>query len=189
MGGSSMYFIDALSSLAKLGHFGFNRQSLVGGNYELLSTDSLEPNPDFWVAVLFSRLMGTRVLDTSMVEGSDLDLHIFAHCGREPGTVAFAFANRDTRRSFEVRLDVAGVNSTTSMRSEYHLTAANSSDRFDRFALLNGRSLTLPGYAELPSLAPKERPNSELMKIDPFSVGFATLKDVYPSFCEEVRIV
>jgi hypothetical protein len=52
------YYIDALSTLATLGHFAFNRQTLVGGNYELLDTDTLAPNPDFWVASLFSSLMG-----------------------------------------------------------------------------------------------------------------------------------
>lgn len=185
---SSMYYIDALSKLAEMGHFGFNRQSLVGGNYELLDTDSLEPNPDFWVAVLFGRLMGSNVLKVTLT-GADEDLHVFAHCGNEAGTVTFAFANRNMKKQYQLNLDVAGVGSSVSNRSEYHLTALNRTDEFDRNVVLNGASLALPSYAKLPGLVPTIRPSAEPMLVEPFSVGFAVVQGVHPAFCQRSVVV
>ena len=150
--GSSLYYLDALGKLSELGHEAFFRQSFVGGNCTLhlllynvriaacltvswtacllwssgtdalADTDTLEPRPDYYTAVLFQRLMGTRVLPVR-VSSVDPDLHMYAHCARiggsaaaeRPGTpawevnvgegdITFAFLNRSPHKSFDVTL-------------------------------------------------------------------------------------
>ena len=76
---SSFWYADALALLASIGHTGFQRQSLVGGNYALLNRTTMEPNPDFFVAQLFHDLMGERVLDLNSTAYS-LGLRTYAHC-------------------------------------------------------------------------------------------------------------
>lgn len=104
----------------------------------LADTDTLQPRPDYYTAVLFQRLMGTRVLPVS-VSLADPDLHIYAHCLRtggrgttdneessasrstlhdEQGDVAFAFLNRSPDKSFDVTLLAA----TDDSSSRFHIT-------------------------------------------------------------------
>ena len=44
----------------------FCRQTLLGGNYELLDHNTYEPNPDYYAALLWRRLMGVKVLDVDL---------------------------------------------------------------------------------------------------------------------------
>ena len=120
------------------------QRSFAGGNYALLDTDTLDPNPDYWVAVLFQKLMGEKVLKVA-VEPSDPDLHVFAHCGGKTtsadegsGSVTLTFVNRSPSKTFSIALAAGvGVNVAAAavggaaQRSEWHLTATNRSDKWD----------------------------------------------------------
>lgn len=110
---SSFGYMDTLGTLASLNHSVFARQTLVGGNYELLRCSSgqitgpepaagcdFEPHPDYYVALLWRRLMGGTVLDAPMLTGTGLaaaDQHVRlrAHCteGATNGSLTIAFAN------------------------------------------------------------------------------------------------
>ena len=70
-------------------------------------------------------------------------------CGR-----TFAFINRSPDKTFSLNLLLPAGRSSTSKRAEYHLTATNRSDVFDRHVSLNGRPLRMEGWAQLPSLTP-----------------------------------
>jgi heparanase 1 len=73
---SSFWYADALGGLARAGLVQFGRQALIGGNYGLLRTipktstkgasakgsSRFLPNPDYYTAVLWKRLMGQEVL-------------------------------------------------------------------------------------------------------------------------------
>lgn len=50
----------------------------------MLDTDTLEPNPDFYTASLFTQLMGQKVLGVTLSE-LEPDLHVFAHCAVQGG--------------------------------------------------------------------------------------------------------
>ncbi|CAK9302898.1 unnamed protein product [Gordionus sp. m RMFG-2023] len=54
-------FLDKLGVCATHGIEVFMRQSLVNGRYALIGQDSV-PNPDYWIAILFKRLVGPKVL-------------------------------------------------------------------------------------------------------------------------------
>ena len=83
----AFYYLDALGALARLGHAAFARQTLVGGNYELLrcSTGRLgaaqggapggacdfEPRADYYVARLWREHMGPVALAPVLSEEDD----------------------------------------------------------------------------------------------------------------------
>jgi len=73
-----------------------------------LDKDTLLPNPDFFNALLFSRLMGPRVLAIETPEGSPT-LHAYAHCTSPrtskydaAGAVTVLLLNFDPTVSYQV---------------------------------------------------------------------------------------
>ena len=46
-----------LGTLARLGHTLFARQTLRGGWYELIDQNTSAPHPDFYIALMWKRLM------------------------------------------------------------------------------------------------------------------------------------
>ena len=75
---SGFWYLDNLAILAQRGHQGFCWQTLIGGNHGLLNTTTFKPNPDFYSALLFKRLMGQKVLNATVVGPSTLCA--YAHC-------------------------------------------------------------------------------------------------------------
>ena len=67
----AFWYLESLAGFARNGATAFCRQTLLGGNYELVDKDTLSPNPDFYAAALFSKLMGTNVLDAAAAVVSD----------------------------------------------------------------------------------------------------------------------
>ncbi|KAJ0706041.1 putative glycosidase [Helianthus annuus] len=57
------------------------RQSLIGGNYGLLNTTTFEPNPDYYSALLWHRLMGKKVLSTRFL--GTKKIRAYVHCAKE----------------------------------------------------------------------------------------------------------
>jgi heparanase 1 len=51
-----------MASAASLGIARFNRQTLIGGGYELVNRTTFEPNPDYFAALLWRQLVGTAAL-------------------------------------------------------------------------------------------------------------------------------
>ncbi|KAH9329263.1 hypothetical protein KI387_001371, partial [Taxus chinensis] len=73
-------YIDQLGMACAYNAKSFCRQSLVGGNYGLLSATTYVPNPDYYSALLWHRPMGVRVLSISSKETQHLHAH--AHCSK-----------------------------------------------------------------------------------------------------------
>ena len=86
---NGFWYLRALGRLAQLNHTVFLRQDLVGAWYGLLrdgfaynctpgsSRSCVVPNVDYFSAVLFKRLMGRRVLNTSTTSDA---VDVYAHC-------------------------------------------------------------------------------------------------------------
>lgn len=60
--GSAFWWLDLLGSLGKHGHDFACRQALLGGNYALIDLHRRQPNPDFWVLLLWRRIVSPKVL-------------------------------------------------------------------------------------------------------------------------------
>eukprot|EP01052_Picozoa_sp_SAG31_P066058 SAG31_NODE_24865_length_473_cov_0.454545_2_plen_59_part_01 len=56
------WWLDALGETAAHGVQRFLRETLAGGWYGITNLTSMEVYPDYYAALLFNRLMGTKVL-------------------------------------------------------------------------------------------------------------------------------
>ena len=74
----ALWWLDQLALLSTIGHKVQCRQTLSGSDYGLLDEASLEPTPEFWVSVLWRRLMGTDVYAAS-AEGAPPTLRVYCH--------------------------------------------------------------------------------------------------------------
>ena len=94
---SAFWYLDALGASATHGFGGWCRQTLVGGNYSLLSTDSFTPHPDFYAALLWRSLMGPAALAAG--NASSQALRVYAHCAATGGPPPPQLANGDQASS------------------------------------------------------------------------------------------
>jgi hypothetical protein len=133
-------YLDQLGRLARAGVQVVMHNTLAASDYGLLDEKTLEPRPNYWAALLWRQLMGTRVLEAGLP--IQTGLHVYAHCQREtPGGVSLLVINTDRKASHSL---------TLSTESElYRLDAASLSDGEVR---LNGAVLKLSADGELPAI-------------------------------------
>ncbi len=99
----SFRYLDQLGRLAKDDVDVVMHNTLAASDYGLLDERTNEPRPNYWAALVWSRLMGTTVLDGGVPVGPGL--HLYAHSLRgRPGGVALLAIN--TSRDDAVDLDV-----------------------------------------------------------------------------------
>ena len=136
------WFVTQLGSLAQLGVHTQCRQALVGGAYELIDKHTFRPNPDYYIALLHSRVMGRAVLDVTQPASHPL-VRVYAHCSAynqsatAPGAVAVAIINADTKQT--VQLSDLGLGHTAPRR-EWRLRGAKG-DVLSRSVEVNGQQL------------------------------------------------
>lgn len=202
--------MDTLGTLALLNHSVFARQTLVGGNYELLRCSSgqatgpepgagcdFEPHPDYWVALLWRMHMGATVLSVpqmgapASVEAAEF-VRLRAHCTPAStnssfvgvGAMTLAFANTADSITFRLTLPRS---LGSQRRLEYHLTAANRTQGFSsrRLSLNGSPALVVSDDGILPALTPRvEAPHSDaVLTLEPVSLGFVVFPDAKVSAC------
>ena len=93
----------------------FSRQTLLGGDYELVNRTTGEPNPDFYVALLWHDHVGSSVLGVTMEPGCTAgpdaavcaqELRVHAHAGRRSGTTVVVLINFSLKSAYSVSLGV-----------------------------------------------------------------------------------
>lgn len=72
-------WLDKLGIAASLGIEVVIRQDFYGGNYGLIDTKTLDPNPDFWLSYLYNTLVGQDVLNVTVQDQSGY-VRMYAHC-------------------------------------------------------------------------------------------------------------
>jgi len=177
------WFVTQLGALARLGVTTQCRQTLVGGAYELLDKTTYQPNPDYYVALLWQQLMGRRVLSISGLSSQPL-VKVFAHCSVYPtadteGAVAVAIVNSN---SHDIEIEV-GIWNHTGKRLEFHLTGSGD-NVLSRSVELNGQVLAMAGNGSLPMLQPLTTVNmSAPLKIRRFSILFSVVPHANAAGC------
>ena len=157
---SSFGYMDTLGTLAALNHSVFARQTLAGGNYELLRCSSgqttgpepgagcdFEPHPDYWIALFWRRYMGPVVLSSPLLSPLSAEaaqyVRMYAHCTPPPSSSSNVNGGGGGGGG-NGSLTVAWANTADSVtfrmtlpqylwsqpRQEYQLTAANRSEGF-----------------------------------------------------------
>lgn len=198
---SSFWYVDQLGMAASFGTKCHCRQSLIGGNYGLLNTTTFHPNPDYFSALLWHRLMGAKVLATK-ANGAP-DLRAYAHCSKSVEGVTLVILNLSNNTDYHIEVSVEPQlvssnamsskirmwNLSSSIKSvkqffkrkmaqatrhEYHLLAKNG-DIHSQFVTLNGRDLEVTTTSDISELVPKYVDTSLPISVAPLSIVFVCL--------------
>ncbi|KAB1668800.1 hypothetical protein ES319_1Z108200v1 [Gossypium barbadense] len=160
------WYLDQLGMASTYNHKVFCRQTLIGGNYALLNTTTSIPNPDYYGALLWHRLMGSTVL--AVTQESNPNLRVYAHCAKKKPGISTIFINLSKDSSFNVTLsnyehqsrnsrstDVAKPEFRGSKdREEYHL-AALAGNIQGQIVLLNDVPMVPTETFDIPTMEPK----------------------------------
>ncbi|CAA7406944.1 unnamed protein product [Spirodela intermedia] len=202
----SFWYLDQLGMAAAYDTKTYCRQTLVGGNYGLLDTDTHEPNPDYYSALLWHRLMGRTALRTNFTGTSKI--RAYAHCSRQSQGITLLLINLDGNNTVRVApttdpdyarvarhavglhrmrpsraaRPLRGRKSYEFTREEYHLTAGDD-DLHSRSLLLNGWRLAVDSEWRIPALGPIRINASEPIRVAPFSIVFAHIPHFYAPAC------
>ncbi|XP_071947038.1 heparanase-like [Antedon mediterranea] len=185
---SGFMWLDKLCIAALYGIDTVIRQTLYGGSYSLL-TSELDPLPDYWLSLLYKRLVGQKVLNvTSSAHGRDTNLRLiraYAHCTLPSseytkGDVTVVLLNLDKTRSKNVAIeqfkDLKGI-------GQYLLTPHGNGDIRSQIVDLNGKKLKMIDERTLPALLPKTLSPTDGILLPPLSFGFYVMKGAKASVC------
>ncbi|KAL5987663.1 hypothetical protein ACLOJK_035413 [Asimina triloba] len=183
-------YLDSLGATSTFNHKTFCRQTLIGGNYGLLNTTTMEPNPDYYSALLFHRLMGKGVLSTHH-NGSPY-LRSYVHCSKNTTGITVLLINLSNSTSFHISLvndlnfypprQLQELSSSKGFREEYNLTPENG-DLKSQTMLLNGEPLLVDCRGNIPDLEPEFVDASTHINISPSSIKFVVLKNFRAPAC------
>lgn len=201
----SFWYLDQLGMSSLYDTKTYCRQSLVGGNYGLLNTTTFKPNPDYYSALLWHRLMGPKVLSTSF--GGTRKIRAYAHCARDSKGITLLLLNLDINSTVHAHINTKTariralrhrkgasrirsgdmhraptVKAAGGTREEYHLTAMNG-DPHSQTMLLNGNILNLNPSGGIPGLEPIRVDGSQPINVAPFSIVFAHIPDFDAPAC------
>ncbi|KAM7269082.1 hypothetical protein ACFE04_024579 [Oxalis oulophora] len=186
---NGFWYLDQLGMTSTFNHKVFCRQALIGGNYALLNTTTFIPNPDFYGALLWNRLMGTNVLQTTH-NGSPY-LRAYSHCSKSNSGVTLLLINMSNSTTFDISVQndlnmypgaFQSTNAVNDQREEYHLTPECGNIQGD-VVLLNGKPLKLTESQDIPELKPKLTNGDLPIRIAPDSIVFVTIKGFHAPAC------
>ncbi|GLT85298.1 hypothetical protein SLE2022_034910 [Rubroshorea leprosula] len=203
----SFWYLDQLGMAASYDTKTYCRQTLIGGNYGLLNTATFVPNPDYYSALLWHRLMGSKVLFTNFTGTNNI--RAYAHCSKQSKGITLLLINEDADTRVEVsvstenptgngtsimklqeqterlsfgRMSRCCKRSSKDMREEYHLKAKDG-DLQSQAVLLNDKVLTVSSSGEIPSMKPKQVTVSDPIRVDPFSIVFSHIPSLKLPAC------
>ncbi|KAL7137788.1 hypothetical protein ABFS83_10G116400 [Erythranthe nasuta] len=173
----SFWYLDILGMAATYDTKVFCRQTLVGGYYGLLDTATFLPNPDYFSALLWHRLMGKHVLRTRF-EGSS-KIRAYAHCAKNPHGVVVLLINLDGNTTAEAKLSLFENDDGERLfdsRKEYHLTPLEGNIQ-SKTVLLNGKPLIFDSSGAIPIMKPVEVFGSGPVNVSPHSIVFVHISN------------
>ncbi|WP_394440857.1 hypothetical protein ACGGKE_05790 [Sphingobium naphthae] len=157
----SFRYLDQLGRLARAGVKVVAHNTLAASDYALLDPRDLTPKANYWAALLWHRLMGSKVLDSGVP--IRMGMHIYAHCRPEGhGSVSLLIINNSDRARLVIDLPHDG--------RRYTLSAPTAGQG----ALLNGTILALGASDRLPPLTGSARP-AGLASFAPRTISFITM--------------
>jgi heparanase len=163
-------FMDQLGQLAQKNVQTVIVNTLASSDYGLVDETTHLPRPDYWAALLWKQLMGTRVLDPGIVPNDTL--RIYAHCMKDvPGGVTLIALNIDQKAEHVVQVPLAGK-----------LYTLSASELLSKTVLLNGKPLELNSDGSLPKLVGKPVAPGEL-SLSPRTISFLAMPDANNPGC------
>ncbi|XP_010258147.1 PREDICTED: heparanase-like protein 1 isoform X2 [Nelumbo nucifera] len=208
---NSFWYLDQLGMASKYNTRAYCRQTLIGGNYGLLNLTTFVPNPDFYSALLWHRLMGKSVLTVD----SDASpfLRVYAHCSKGRAGITLLLINLSNQTDFRITVQndininvrrgeqtiqrkgsfIHGLKRTvswvgrrasdiTTMREEYRLTPMDGQIR-SQTMVLNGTPLELTENGDIPALDPVLVDVESPISVAPLSIAFVALPHFEAAAC------
>uniref|UniRef100_A0A4P6D6K9 Putative heparanase-like protein n=1 Tax=Rhodnius prolixus TaxID=13249 RepID=A0A4P6D6K9_RHOPR len=171
---ASFLWIDKLGVAAREGISLVVRQSLYRASYALLNSYSLLPNPDYWVSILYKKLVGRRVLDVTCDScGISSALRVYGHCSKKSPRIVLYGVNLDN-----VPLGLSLPMNVTTTALLYSLTSPSLTSRLVK---LNGYELYLTFTDSLPKFRPIVITLENPVLILPHSIFFLEVDVVVPA--------
>eukprot|EP01082_Thalassiosira_pseudonana_P002374 g2378.t1 g2378 contig11:1345778-1347700(+) len=192
----SLWFANLLGVLTKtdpVPHSVYCRQALIGGYYELISHETLTPNPDYWVAFMFKNVIGASkaigpILSPQRKDSLHLSTLVTFGCCKKPGqdtVLVHAFcsnSNNDYGSSGDVVFVVINVSTDKAVdldvplgttRTEFVLIPNNHGLK-SREVLLNGEVLAIGESATISDVRNLgvNRQSNETIHVPPISISF-----------------
>ncbi|KAG7321072.1 hypothetical protein KOW79_015487 [Hemibagrus wyckioides] len=183
-------WLDKLGLAAKLGLDVVMRQVLIGsGTYHLVD-NNLDPLPDYWLSLLYKRLVGPEVLTVQVQSGSRSQkqlLRVYLHCTNKASSsyrkgAVTLFALNLSKKQMVIKLPEIVSNSTVEV---FVLQAAEPGEDGlrSRFVKLNGDVLKMVDERTLPTLRGAELPPGEHLQLPALSFAFCVLKQAAAPVC------
>ncbi|XP_055955739.1 heparanase-like [Patella vulgata] len=173
-------WLDKLGLSALHGLQAVLRQEFYSGYYSLIDIN-LNPNPDYWLTLIYKRLVGSPVFDVTQT--TDPNVRVYAHCtnvsssiGYKPGSITVYIMNIG---SVTVSVDIPFSSSKTQQR--YILSPGDDNGLTSQFVKLNGNVLMLPNDYELPPLIPVF--SSDTLQLEAYNMGFVVIPDAMKAEC------
>lgn len=165
-------FLNQLGTLAQKGVKVVMHNTLAASDYGLLSSDSFQPKPDFWAALLWKQTMGTTVLAPNA--SSDPSLRIYAQCSKlATGGVTLLALNTSKDESREINIPVSA--------ERYSLTADTLSSPT---ISLNGAVLNAAPDGSLPPMT-SQHVAAGTMRLAPESITFISIPSAQNKNCSK----
>ncbi|KAL5559754.1 hypothetical protein UlMin_035965 [Ulmus minor] len=203
---SSFWYLDQLGMTASYDTKTYCRQTLIGGNYGLLNTNTFVPNPDYYSALLWHRLMGKIALSTSFSGAAKM--RAYAHCSKKTEGITLLLINLEKKTTVQITVSTESDGSKdwnfqqetenptaksattsqgsrrsgTNIREEYHLTATDR-DLQSRTLLLNGKRLGVDSSGAIPPLEPIHKKLLDPITVAPFSIVFVHFPNIKVPAC------
>ncbi|KAF5199079.1 Heparanase-like protein [Thalictrum thalictroides] len=209
----SFWYLDILGMASKYNTKVYCRQTLIGGNYGLLNRTTFVPNPDYYSALLWHRLMGKGVLDVD--SKASAHLRVYAHCSKSRAGITVLLINLSRKTSFKILVQ-NDMNINLHVKEKNHkgghkgrsladfvnksvpLIERKASDVTaqkeeyhlspdghlrSQRMLLNGKPLQLTKAGDIPTLDPVFSDVTSPISIAPLSIAFIVLPQFVAPAC------
>ncbi|XP_037609561.1 heparanase [Sebastes umbrosus] len=179
-------WLDKLGLAARLGLDVVMRQVFIGsGSYHLVD-DNLDPLPDYWLSVLYKRLVGPEVLKVGFSSfARSKRVRLYLHCStRESsssGAVTLISLNLSKKPVWIVV--PASVSSSTVEAFVLQSDQPGEDGLYSRSVKLNGDVLKMVDDQTLPDLKAAPLPPSERLQLPAFSLAFFVFTDAAAAAC------
>lgn len=187
-------WLDKLGVCASRGIELVFRQTLLGGNYAMID-NNFNPDPDYWLTLLYKILVGQKVLHTTVFSVlknekryDSKKLRVYAHCTNrertsyEEGSVTLYYVNLLSTERI-VAIEPASDRSTPKIAMAYILTPPRGI-LTSKEVYLNGERLQMTESDTMPPLRPvKIDLQRDNIALSGKSFGFIVLPDIKASTC------
>ncbi|KAM8873355.1 heparanase [Synchiropus picturatus] len=176
-------WMDKLGLAARSGLDVVMRQVLIGsGSYHLID-DDLNPLPDYWLSLLYKRLVGPEVLSVRGLDsGESRRVRVYLHCARRPsysaGAVTLLGLNLRAHLS-RIQLPPPLCSSTV----QAFVLQPGEAALHSRQVKLNGAVLKMVDDQTLPELKGRVLPPAEQLLLPAFSLGYFVFAEAAAPAC------